>query len=203
MCVQAYWSQASAVGYYGSRGDEWLDEDASPGEGFLADVCRAWEDEIAVVEQFGMRRVAVRTGLVLGTTGGALVPMSRAFRFALGGRLGSGRQWMPWIHIDDHVGLFMHAAHHGEISGPMNAAAPNPVTNAEFTTTLARVLRRPAFAHAPAFALRLLLGEMSELLLSSQRLVPAVAQMSGYVFRFPTLDAGLRALMGGAPLAQG
>ena len=187
---------ASAVGFYGSRGDEWLDETAAGADGFLADVCRAWEAEAAEVETLGVRAVSTRTGLVLGSTGGALVPIARAFRFGLGGRLGSGRQWMPWIHIDDLVELMLHAADRDEIRGPLNAAAPAPVTNAEFTRTLARVLHRPAFAHVPAFALRLLLGEMSEIVLASQRVKPAVAQRTGYDFRYTELEEALGALLG-------
>lgn len=187
---------ASAVGYYGSRGDAWLEESAARGEGFLADVCRAWEAECAAVEALGVRGVSVRTGLVLGTTGGALVPVARAFRYGLGGRLGTGRQWMPWIHIDDHVELMLHAADHAEIHGAVNSAVPEPATNAEFTRTLASVLHRPAFAHVPAFVLRLVLGEMSEVLLSSQRVRPAVALETGYDFRYTDLEEALRNLLG-------
>lgn len=187
---------ASAVGYYGSRGDDRLEEDASRADGFLAEVCQDWEREAAAAETLGVRTVSARIGLVLGQGGGALAPMSRAFRFGLGGRLGDGQQWMPWIHVDDLVGLLLHAATHDDIRGPMNAVGPNPVRNADFTRSLARALHRPAIAHAPAFALRLLLGEMSEILLSSQRAVPAVAERSGYTFEHADLGGALTRIMG-------
>ncbi len=187
---------ASAVGYYGSRGDDLLEEDAKPAEGFLAEVCQAWEHEAAEAETLGVRTVMARTGLVLGRTGGALKPMAMAFRFALGGRLGDGQQWMPWIHLDDEVGVLLHAAGHDEVRGPMNVVGPNPVRNVDFTRLLAHAVHRPAIAHVPAFALRLLLGEMSEILLASQRAVPAVAQRTGYAFEHTELGAALQDIMG-------
>lgn len=186
---------ASAVGYYGSRGDEVLDEDAAPGEGFLADVCREWEHEASLAKEFGVRTVMARTGLVIGRGGGALKPMAIAFRLAAGGRLGDGQQWMPWIHLDDEVGLLRHAAEHDAVRGAMNVVAPAPVRNTDFTRALAGAVRRPAFAHVPAFALRLLLGEMSDLLLTSQRALPAVAIRTGYAFQHTDLDAALRDLL--------
>jgi hypothetical protein len=187
---------ASAVGYYGSRGDEVLEEGATPATGFLPDVCRAWEHEAAAAEALGVRTVLVRTGLVLGRGGGALKPMAMAFRFGFGGRLGDGRQWMPWIHLDDEIGLLVHAAEHDAVRGAMNAVGPAPVRNADFTRALASAVHRPAFMHAPAFALRLLLGEMSGILLASQRAAPAVATRTGYRFQHTEIGAALHGLVG-------
>jgi hypothetical protein len=191
---------ASAVGYYGNRGDEPLDESAPRGEGFLADLCADWEREAMAAATLGMRVVCVRIGIVLSRSGGALAKMLPAFRLGVAGRLGDGRQWMPWIHLDDLVGLLVHAARDASLSGPVNGVAPNPVTNAEFTRTLAGVLHRPACLHAPAFALRLALGEMSGILLTSQRALPRAAERGGYAFRHPTLEAALRAALA-APAA--
>jgi uncharacterized protein (TIGR01777 family) len=187
---------ASAVGFYGSRGDEVLEETAAPGNDFLADVCKAWEAASQPARASGVRVVNPRIGIVLGQGGGALAKMLTPFKLGVGGRLGSGRQWMPWIHIDDLVGLLLHAANHSEIEGPMNGAAPNPVTNREFTSTLARALHRPAILPAPAFALKLALGEFAEVLLGSQRVSPAVAERTGYVFQYPELAGALRAILG-------
>lgn len=173
---------ASAIGYYGDRGDEGLDETSSPGSDFLAEVCVAWEREAAAAAELGMRVVRVRIGLVLAPDGGALARMMPVFRVGLGGRLGSGRQWISWIHIADVVGLFLHATRREDIVGPLNAVAPNPVTNAEFTRALAHALGRPAFLRIPRFALRAAFGEMADILISSQRVLPRVAQRTGYEF---------------------
>lgn len=192
---------ASAVGFYGSRGDEVLDERSAPGRGFLADVCRAWEQEALAAEALGVRVVCVRIGVVLGLEGGALQRMLPVFRLGLGGPLGSGRQWVPWIHVDDLVGLLLHAAARTEVSGPMNCVAPQAVTNAFFTDVLGQVLHRPALIRAPAFALRVVLGEMAEVVLASQRVVPEVAERTGYAFGFPSLAEALTDLLG-APAAE-
>ena len=155
---------ASAIGYYGSRGDEILTESSAPGSGFLPEVCVAWEREAQAAEAFGMRVVRVRTGLVLDAGGGALVRMLPPFRMGLGGRLGSGRQWMSWIHLEDLAALFQFAVER-QVRGPLNAVAPYPVTNSDFTRELARTLGRPAVFPVPGFALRLLFGEMADVLL--------------------------------------
>lgn len=181
---------ASAIGYYGSRGEDVLDETAAPGEDFLGRVAEAWEKEAARAEEGGVRTVSVRTGVVLGD-GGALEKMLPIFKLGLGGPLGNGRQWMSWIHMEDLVGLFVHAATTESLHGPMNGVAPNPVRNSEFTKSLGKALHRPAFLPAPAFALRLGVGEFAEVLLGSQRVTPAVALRSGYRFNFPAIDGAL------------
>jgi hypothetical protein len=185
---------ASAIGYYGSRGDEILTESSSPGSGFLPEVCVAWEREAQAAEAFGMRVVRVRMGLVLDAGGGALVRMLPPFRMGVGGRLGSGQQWMSWIHLEDLVGLFQFAVER-QVRGPLNAVAPHPVTNSDFTRELARALRRPALFPVPGFALRLLFGEMAEVLLASQRVTPAAAEAAGFRFRFPQLAPALEGLL--------
>jgi uncharacterized protein len=190
---------ASAVGYYGSRGDEILDETSKPGEDYLAEVCEAWEEEALGASLSGIRVITPRIGIVLGKDGGALKKMLVPFKLGLGGRLGAGRHWMPWIHVDDLIGLLMHSAAHDEISGALNAVSPAPVTNSEFTRTLAAVLHRPAIFPAPEFALRLALGEVTGVLLSSQRVMPRLAERTGYQFRYPTLEAALRAALRDAP----
>jgi uncharacterized protein len=189
---------ASAIGYYGSRGDEILDETSSPGDDFLAHVCRDWEAAAAEVLQFGVRVVNVRIGIVLGRGGGALGKMLLPFKLGLGGRLASGQQWMSWIHVDDVVGLMLHAAQRDDVAGPINAVAPAPVTNREFTRALAGALHRPALFPAPAFALRLAVGEFADVLLGSQRVMPRVAQRSGYEFRYSELATALEAIVRGA-----
>lgn len=186
----------SAVGFYGSRGDQELEESSYIGEGFLSEVCREWEEEAETVKRGDCRVVVLRTGIVLSTEEGALSKMLPAFKFFLGGPLGDGKQWMSWIHIRDEVRLIRHVLNTPELSGPLNATAPEPVTNREFSRTLGRVLHRPAFFPAPAFALRLLLGEMADtLLLQGQRVLPRKALESGYEFQFPTLEAALRELL--------
>jgi uncharacterized protein (TIGR01777 family) len=187
---------ASAVGYYGSRGNEVLHENAAPGNDFLAEVCKAWETEAQRAAQFGVRVVTPRIGLVLGKRGGALARMLTLFKLGLGGRLGSGRHWMPWIHLDDLAGMLLHASKSG-ISGPMNAVGPSPVTNRQFTRALAAALRRPAIFPVPAFALRVMFGELAAVLLASQRAVPHVAVGAGYRFRYTSLDDALGEILAG------
>ncbi len=187
---------ASAVGIYGDRGDEPLSEESRHGDDFLAGVCDAWEAEARGVEAIGARVASVRIGIVLARDGGALARMLPVFRAGVGGRLGSGRQWMPWIHVDDVVGIFLHAARVAEVRGAINAVSPAPVTNAELTRALGKAVHRPALVPAPAFAMRLALGEMSEGVLASQRAMPEVATRTGYVFRFPRLEAALSDVVG-------
>lgn len=189
---------ASAIGYYGSRGDTVLDESAQPADDFLARVCLAWEVESQRAADFGVRVVNPRIGIVLGEQGGALAKMLPLFKFGLGGRLGDGRQWMSWVHVDDVIGLFLHAAETESIRGAMNAVAPHPVTNREFTRVLAQVLRRPAFLPAPSLGLRLMIGEFADVLLGSQRVVPNVALNSGYKFHYPELEEALKAIVSGS-----
>jgi uncharacterized protein (TIGR01777 family) len=186
---------ASAVGFYGSRGDELLTETSAPGQGFLADVCREWEAEAAKARELGVRVVSVRTGIVLSTAGGALAKMLPIFRAGVGGRLGDGTQWMPWIHIDDLVGIFRFAAANEELDGPVDAAAPDIVNNAAFSRALGAALHRPAIVPAPAFALRLALGEAASVVLASQRVAPARALEAGYRFVHPKLGEALADLL--------
>lgn len=189
---------ASAIGYYGSRGDAWLREDASSGDDFLAEVCRAWEDAALRAVDHGIRVVTPRIGLVLDAGGGALAKLLPPARLGLGGPLGSGRQWWSWIHRDDLVALLLLAVHDVSLRGALNAVAPEPVTNAQMAATLGRVLGRPAMLPAPAFALRLLLGEMADMLLGSQRVAPARATAAGFRWRYATLEPALRdAVRGG------
>jgi hypothetical protein len=186
---------ASAIGIYGPRGDEILTERSQAGEGFLASVCIEWENEAQRAVDLGVRVVKLRSGVVLGPDGGALAKMLPVFRMGLGGRLGSGDQWMSWIHADDLIALIRYAIDSPALIGPVNATAPNPVTNAVFTESLASALGRPAFLPVPAFALRWLYGEMSEVLLGSQRVVPAAAEAGGFRFRYPQLDPALGSLL--------
>jgi len=188
---------ASGVGYYGSRGDEVLSEESRPGTGFLADLAREWEAATATAIAQGIRVVNLRLGVVLSAHGGALAKMLPPFRVGLGGVIGDGVQWMSWIALDDVIGAIRHALTTDALRGPLNVVAPAPVTNAEFTRALGRALGRPTLVPLPAFAARLALGQMAdELLLASQRVVPARLQASGYRFRYPTLDDALRAVLG-------
>jgi uncharacterized protein len=185
---------ASAVGIYGDRGDEIVTEATPAGSGFLADVCQRWEAE-ATAAAASTRVVLLRTGLVLDREGGALPRLALPFRFLAGGPVGSGRQWWPWIHIEDWVALAVWAVEHQSLSGPVNLTAPTPVRNAEFARAVGRALRRPAFVPAPAFALRLLLGEMAEaLILAGQRAIPERVLAANVEFRYPDLDVALAAL---------
>jgi uncharacterized protein len=181
---------ASAIGYYGSRGDEVLTEASAPGSDYLAGVCVAWERTAREAEALGMRVASIRTGIVLDARGGALARMLPPFRMGVGGKLASGRQWMSWIHIADLGGVFRHALLN-PVSGPVNGVAPNPVTNADFTRALAAALHRPALFPVPALALKVLFGEMSEVLLASQRVLPEAAESAGYRFQFADLGAAL------------
>lgn len=185
----------SAIGFYGDRGDEKLYEDSAPGRGFMAEVCEAWESEAERAAELGVRVAQVRTGVVLSAEGGALQKMITPFKLGLGGPLGSGRQWFPWIHIDDIIGIFRHALLKA-VSGPVNGTAPEPVTNAEFTKELGRALHRPAFLPVPKFGLQALMGEMSEVLLGSQRVIPRAIIEAGYQFIHPQLALALADLLG-------
>jgi uncharacterized protein (TIGR01777 family) len=187
---------ASAVGYYGDRGSEEITESSSAATDFLGEVCVEWEKTARKAEALGIRVVLMRTGIVLGNNGGALAKMLPPFRAGVGGRIGSGEQWMPWIHIDDHVRLTQFAIENKGVSGPVNATSPNPVTNAAFTSALARVLRRPAFIPVPAFALRFLFGEMAQILTGGQRALPLAAQSAGFVFQYPELTPALKNILG-------
>jgi hypothetical protein len=187
---------ASGAGFYGNSGADAVDETSPRGEGFLADVCAGWEAAAHRAEALGMRVITSRTGMVLGRDGGAFPLLRRVFACGVGGRLGSGRQWMPWIHIDDAVQLLLLAITTETVSGPLNLCAPEAVTNAEFTQKLAAALHRPAFFHAPAFALKLLLrGMADEMFLGGQRVVPRVATRMGCPFLHPTLSGALASLV--------
>jgi uncharacterized protein (TIGR01777 family) len=186
---------SSAVGYYGSRGDEQLDEDAHPGGGFLADVCVAWEREALAARELGLRVAILRTGVVLDADGGALAKMLPFFRLGIGGPVAGGRQWMAWIHADDVVGMIVAALDGANWSGPVNATA-GAVTNRDFSHALGRALHRPALAPVPALAIRALYGEMAELVTVSQRAVPRRAGELGYAFGHPDLDEALRSTLG-------
>ncbi|MBI4227145.1 MAG: TIGR01777 family protein [Candidatus Omnitrophica bacterium] len=187
---------ASAVGIYGDRGDEMLRDDSAPGAGFLAETAVAWEQAADPVRRRGLRVVHLRFGVILSRRGGALAKMLPPFRLGVGGPLGSGRQWFSWVALDDVIGVIQFALATEALRGPVNVVAPNAVTNAEFTSTLGRVLHRPVIFPAPAWALRLLLGEMvDELLLASTRAEPAALTAAGYRFRYPALEPALRALL--------
>lgn len=184
---------ASAIGFYGDRGEEELTEDSENGEGFLAEVCREWEEASRAAREDGIRVVNARIGVVLSKEGGALKKMLMPFRLGLGGRIGSGRQSMSWISLDDLVLVLDRVLNDDSLSGPVNAVSPNPVSNAEFTRTLGRALGRPTIFPMPAFAARLAFGEMGdELLLSSQRVVPRKLLAAGFEFRYPALENALR-----------
>jgi uncharacterized protein len=187
---------ASAVGFYGDRGDEVLREESVSGQGFLPEVCREWEEASRIAAEAGIRTVNLRTGLVLSAKGGALAKMLTPFKLGLGGRIGSGEQWWSWIHVDDMVGGIQHAMD-SELSGPVNMVGPNPLRNVEFTKVLASVLGRPAIFPVPEFALRLAFGKMAadEMFLASQRVIPGKLSGSGYTFRFPELRAALEDLV--------
>lgn len=186
---------ASAIGVYGDRGDEMLDELSAPGRGFLAEVCAGWEREAMAAERLGVRVVCARIGIVLAPDGGALAQMLPPFKLGAGGRLGSGAQWMSWIHLDDVVGLLLHAAREDSLHGLMNVVAPQPVRNADFTKALGQALHRPAVLVIPKAVLKLAYGEMSEIMLASQRVVPELAQLSGYAFKHRELAGALAAAL--------
>jgi uncharacterized protein (TIGR01777 family) len=187
---------ASAIGYYGDRGAATLTDDSPPGQGFLAEVCRAWEAATEPARQHGIRVVQLRLGVVLSAAGGALAKMLPPFRLGVGGVLGSGQQYLSWIALDDVVGVMQHALVSAALQGPTNAVAPRAVTNQEFTQALGTVLGRPTVLPLPAFAARLMFGEMADaLLLASARVQPAKLLASGYQFRYPELEEALRHLL--------
>jgi uncharacterized protein (TIGR01777 family) len=186
---------SSAVGYYGPRGDEALPESAAPGTDFLAEVCKAWEREADAAEALGLRVVKVRTGVVLDADGGALKTMLPPFKLGAGGPVAGGRQFMPWIHADDVVGILLRAVDDESWSGAVNASAPEPVTNKTFSKALGRALHRPAVAPVPALAIKALYGEMAETVTNSQRVVPERTLALGYEFRHPDLDGALRSAL--------
>lgn len=185
-------ASASAVGFYGDGGDTELDESAPPGTGFLPDVCQEWEKATMEALGVGIRATSIRTGIVLSTKGGALPQMLLPFKLGVGGPVGTGSQWMPWIHIDDIVGAYRFVIDNDDLVGAVNGTAPNPVTNAEFSKALGRALHRPAFLPAPAFGLKILFGEMSEILLEGQRAIPKKLLTAGYEFKYPEVGAALK-----------
>jgi len=188
---------ASAIGYYGDRGEEILREGSAPGKGYLPDVCLEWEGAAASAIRKGIRVVNLRFGVVLSATGGALAKMLPPFRMGVGGKIGDGKQYMSWIALDDAIGAIHHAVTNDRLTGAVNAVAPNPVTNLEFTRTLGRVLSRPTLFPVPAAAARIAFGEMADaLLLASARVVPTRLLETGYEFRYPELDGALRHLLG-------
>jgi len=187
---------SSAIGYYGSRGDEVLTESSAPGSGFLAEVCIAWEKEADAAEALGMRLVKLRTGMVVGANGGALARMLMPFKAGMGGKIGSGEQWMSWIHQDDLVGIIQYALDN-PMRGPVNGTAPNPVVNADFTKALGHAVGRPAVMPMPAFMAKTMFGEMSDVMLASQRVVPKAAEGAGYQFRHPEINEALESVLAG------
>ena len=187
---------SSAVGYYGKHGDEVVDESTPAGDDFLAEVCVAWEREASAAEELGLRVVTIRTGVVLDADGGALGKMLTPFKLGAGGPVAGGDQYMPWIHAEDVSGMYLAALDGGDWRGPVNASAPEPVTNRDFSKALGRALHRPAVAPIPAFALRLLYGDMAEIVTEGQRAVPRRALELGYAFRHPDLDEALRDAVG-------
>jgi uncharacterized protein (TIGR01777 family) len=182
---------ASAIGFYGDRGEQQLDEGSSPGDGFLADVCVEWERQARSAEGLGVRVVMPRLGVVLGKDGGALKSMLPAFKLAAGGTMGDGKQWMSWIHIDDLLALLQFALAEKALDGPVNAVAPQPVRNSHFTKALGEALGRPTLLLIPKFALGLMFGEMAQVVLASQNVSAAKAQRAGFRFRFPAIEAAL------------
>jgi uncharacterized protein (TIGR01777 family) len=187
---------ASAIGYYGPRGDEPVTEDAAPGDDFLARACAAWEREASSAAAHGLRVAMLRTGVVLDGAGGALARMLPFFRLGIGGPVAGGRQYLSWIHADDVVGLYLAAVDDAAWQGPINATAPEPVTNREFSRALGRALHRPAFAPVPGLAVRALYGDMAEIVTTGQRAVPMRALERGYAFRHTDLERALRDALG-------
>ena len=183
---------ASATGYYGPRGDEELTEESPPGHDFMAQLCIDWEAAGREAEALGVRVAMVRIGIVLSKDGGALAALLTPFKMGGGGPVASGKQWMGWIHMEDIIGLFLLALENSSAVGPLNGTAPNPVTNKEFGKALGRALHRPAFVWTPGFALKLLLGEVADVVINGQRVLPARALALGYTFQFPTLDDALQ-----------
>lgn len=186
---------ASATGYYGDRGEETLTETSAPGTGFLAEVCVGWEREAALAQELGLRVASIRTGIVLGLEGGALAQMLPPFKMGVGGKIGDGRQWMPWIHRDDLVRMFEFAVANEAAPGIFNGTAPEPVRNADFTTALGHAVGRPAILPVPKLALRMMYGEMSDVLFHSQRAIPEAAQAAGFSFIYSGLEGALSSLL--------
>jgi uncharacterized protein (TIGR01777 family) len=186
---------SSAVGYYGKHGDEKIDEQCAPGSDFLANVCVAWEREAVAAEQLGLRVVLIRTGIVLDADGGALKTMMPPFKAGVGGPVAGGKQYMPWIHADDIVGLYLAALDSSDWSGPVNGTAPTPVTNAEFSKALGKALHRPSLFPVPGFVIRARFGEMAEIVTEGQRAIPAAAMASGYQFIEPELGQALASVL--------
>jgi hypothetical protein len=189
-----FFLSASAVGYYGSRGDEIVTEASPPGSDFLSALCAEWEEEAVKAEAHGVRVVRIRTGIVLGKGQGALKKMVPPFKMFMGGPLGSGKQWMPWIHIEDEIGLLLFLMENEHARGAFNATAPNPVTMEEFARALGDVLKRPSWVSVPPSALALIAGEMADMLLTGQRAVPEAATKLGYRFKYPMIDEALKSL---------
>jgi len=187
----------SAVGYYGPHGNEELTETAPPGTDFLARVCQAWEEEAYKATQLGMRVVTLRTGIVLSREGGSLSRMVLPFRCYLGGPLGSGKQWLSWVHLDDTLEIIRFALEQPTLQGPINVTAPHPVRQEDFAAALGQVLKRPSWLRVPGVILRAGLGEMAEMLLTGQRVIPARLVTAGYRFRYPSLGDALKDLVGG------
>lgn len=185
----------SAVGYYGSHGDEVLDETGEPAPGFAHELCRDWEQAALEAGAFGVRVCLIRTGVVLGPGGGALAKMLPAFRLGLGGPIGHGQQWMSWIHLEDEVGAILYLLDNPSLHGPFNLTAPEPVTNEVFSDTLGRMLNRPALMRVPTVMMRLMLGEASELLLEGQRVIPEYLYTAGYQFRHPGFEEALQQVL--------
>ena len=192
----AVFLSGSAVGYYGNRGDIELDEAADAGDNFAAHLCKAWEDAARGAELVGVRVCLLRTGLVLSGDGGLLGKMLLPFKLGMGARLGDGKQWMSWVHIDDYVAMLLRLLHDAQASGPYNMTAPQPANNAEFTATLAKVLHRPAFFVAPAPLLKLAMGERACLMLEGQKVMPGRMSAAGYHFKFSNLENALSNLLG-------
>ena len=186
---------ASGIGYYGPSDDHLLDEGVARGTGFLADLCLAWEAEAMRAAEFGARVVILRTGMVLEADGGALAKMLLPFKLFAGGPIMPGTQWVSWIHRNDHIGLIQWALANNHVSGPLNAVAPEPVTMKTFCEVLGRVLHRPSWLPVPGFALNMLLGDLSTLMTTGQRVIPKKAMAEGYTFRYPTLESALRAVL--------
>ena len=186
---------SSAVGYYGNRGDDYLSEDEEPADNFLAELCADWEKEAANVETLGVRHVSIRTGLVLSKDEGLLKQMIPSFKLFLGGYLGNGRQWFPWIHIDDIVGIYQNAIENETITGPLNGASPGIVRMRQFAKTLGRILHRPSFLPIPKFAIKLLKGELGNYTTDSQRVLMSKLLNSGYKFKYDNLEIALRDLL--------
>jgi uncharacterized protein (TIGR01777 family) len=189
---------ASAIGFYGARGEEVLTERSSRGSDFLSQLGVEWEEAALAATELGVRVVCARIGIVLARNGGALASMRPAFGLGLGGPLGSGKQWMSWIHVDDVVGLLRHAAEHETVRGPMNVCSPSPERNAAFAKALGRAMHRPAWVRAPGAALRIAFGELADVVLGSQRVLPEKAKATGYTFRFESLDLALHDLFSNA-----